>query len=101
MLRAVGRHLATPWVARMHRRQFVTLLATAAGGPSVVWAQQPSAKRVSVLMPLPEGDPGGRVEVEAFTMGLRELGWVEGRNVAILFRWAERRSERAAEIAAE
>jgi len=39
--------------------------------------------------------------VAAFVQRLRELGWVEGRNVAIEYRWAEGRSERFAEIAAE
>jgi len=37
----------------------------------------------------------------AFVQGLRELGWVEGRTVAIEYRWAEGRSERFAEVAAE
>ena len=39
--------------------------------------------------------------VAAFTQRLRELGWTEGRSVAIEYRWAEGRSERYAEIAAE
>ena len=39
--------------------------------------------------------------VAAFVQRLRELGWIEGRNVAIEYRWAEGRSERFAEIAAE
>src|SRR5262245_60465351 len=38
---------------------------------------------------------------EAFVRRLRELGWIEGRTIAIEFRWAEGRSERAAEIVAE
>src|SRR5829696_6004064 len=37
----------------------------------------------------------------AFVQRLRELGWIEGQNVAIEFRWAEGRSERSAEIASE
>ena len=39
--------------------------------------------------------------VAAFVQRLRELGWIEGRTVAIEYRWAEGRSSRAAEIAAE
>jgi putative ABC transport system substrate-binding protein len=39
--------------------------------------------------------------VAAFVQRLRELGWIEGRTVAIEYRWAEGRNERAAEIAAE
>ena len=42
-----------------------------------------------------------RAWVDAFVQRLRELGWIEGRTVAIEYRWAEGRSERAAEIAAE
>ena len=39
--------------------------------------------------------------VAAFVQRLRELGWIEGRTIAIEYRWAEGRAERAAEIAAE
>ena len=39
--------------------------------------------------------------IAAFVQRLRELGWIEGRNVAIEYRWAEGRTERSAEIAAE
>jgi hypothetical protein len=39
--------------------------------------------------------------VAAFVQRLRELGWIEGRNIAIEYRWAEARSERYGEIAAE
>ena len=42
-----------------------------------------------------------RVWVDAFTQRLRELGWIEGRTVAIEYRWGEGRPERYAEIAAE
>ncbi|MBV9247770.1 MAG: ABC transporter substrate-binding protein [Acetobacteraceae bacterium] len=44
---------------------------------------------------------GWREEVAAFAQRLRELGWIEGRTVAVEYRWAEGRSERFAEIAAE
>ena len=39
--------------------------------------------------------------VAAFVQRLRELGWIEGRNIAIEYRWTETRSERYGEIAAE
>jgi putative ABC transport system substrate-binding protein len=86
---------------QVKRRDFITLL----GGAAVAW---PVAAR---------GQQGGKLPtigffgsntlsaqnqwVSAFALRLRELGWTEGRNVAIVYRWAEGRTERAAEIAAE
>jgi putative ABC transport system substrate-binding protein len=73
----------------IRRRDFITLL----GGAVAVWplaarAQQPnSIRRVSVLMALPDGDPGGKAEVDSLNLGLRELGWVEGRNIHVEYRW--------------
>jgi putative ABC transport system substrate-binding protein len=85
----------------MKRREFITLLGgTAATWPLVVHAQQ-SAKLPTI------GFLGGttastmRQWTDAFVQRLRELGWVEGRTVAIEFRWAEGRSERYTEIASE
>jgi putative tryptophan/tyrosine transport system substrate-binding protein len=83
------------------RRAFITLLGSAA----VAW---PLAARAQQLPKLPTiGFLGGTSpsvvsqSVAAFLQRLRELGWVDGRNVAIEYRWAEGRSERFAEIAAE
>ena len=42
---------------------------------------------VGVLMSLAQNDPGGQAEVEAFYQGLAAVGWVEGRNIQIEFRW--------------
>jgi putative ABC transport system substrate-binding protein len=85
----------------MKRREFITLLGSAAAAwPLVVHAQQ-SAKLPTI------GFLGGttastmRQWTDAFVQRLRELGWVEGRTVAIEFRWAEGRSERYTEIASE
>src|SRR5262245_40103347 len=84
----------------MKRRAFITLLGGAAAWPLAARAQQ-STKLPTV------GFLGGTSpsvvsqSVAAFVQRLRELGWVEGRNVAIEYRWAEGRSERFAEIAAE
>jgi hypothetical protein len=73
----------------MRRRSLLTLLgASAAAWPLPAAAQQVGPmRRVSVLMTLPDGDPGGAVEVEALTSGLREHGWVEGRNIHVEYRW--------------
>jgi len=85
----------------MRRREFITLL----GGTAATW---PLAARAQQSAKLPTiGFLGGttastmRQWTDAFVQRLRELGWVEGRTVAIEFRWAEGRSERYAEIAAE
>src|SRR5215472_13256625 len=85
----------------MRRREFIRLLS----GAAVVW---PLAARAQQLPKLPTiGFLGGTSpsvvsqSVAAFVQRLHELGWVEGRNVAIEYRWAEGRSERFAEIAAE
>ena len=85
----------------MKRREFITLLGGAASRgrlrrgrssrrscrPSDSWARA-RLRRWSHY-------------VAAFVQRLRELGWIEGRNVAIEYRWAEGRGERFAEIAAE
>ena len=85
----------------MRRREFIALL----GGASVAW---PIAARAQQAGKLPTiGFLGAATSsawsqwVAAFVQRLRELGWIEGRTVAIEFRWAEGRPERSAEIAAE
>ena len=85
----------------MKRREFITLL----GGTAVAW---PLAARAQQPPKLPTigflGQSTPVIEsrrLAAFLKRLRELGWIEGRTVAIEYRWAEGRSERAAEIAAE
>jgi putative ABC transport system substrate-binding protein len=85
----------------MRRREFITLL----GGAAAAW---PVAARAQQTGKLPTiGFLGGTTPsaagqgVAAFVQRLRELGWTESRNLAIEYRWAEGRSERFAEIAAE
>jgi putative ABC transport system substrate-binding protein len=85
----------------MKRREFITLL----GGAAAAW---PVAARAQQTGKLPTiGFLGGTTPsaagqgVAAFVQRLRELGWTESRNLAIEYRWAEGRSERFAEIAAE
>jgi hypothetical protein len=85
----------------MRRREFISLLGGgAAAWPLAARAQQP-AKLPTIgfsdaTTPSTEGQ-----WVAAFVQRLGELGWVEGRAIAIEYRWAEGRAERAAEIAAE
>ena len=83
----------------MNRRAFITLLGGAAAWPLAARAQQ---ARVPTIGFLGANAPTAQMQwTAAFVQRLRELGWVEGRNVAIEYRWAEGRSERFAEIAAE
>src|SRR3984893_994595 len=85
----------------MKRREFITLLSGAvAVWPLAARAQQPGRlPTVGILGPTtPSAQPQWAI---GFLPRLRELGWVEGRTVAIESRWAEGRSERFAEIAAE
>jgi len=85
----------------MRRRDFITLLGGAAAAwPLVTHAQQPA--KLPTIGCLASGTP----EIQgrwwaAFVEQLRVLGWIGGRNVAIEHRWAEGRSERFTEIAAE
>ena len=85
----------------MRRRSFITLF----GGGAVSWplaarAQQP-AKLPTIGFLGPSTPLAMSQWVAAFAQRLRELGWIDGRTVAIEYRWAEGRSERLAEIAAE
>ena len=83
------------------RREFITLLGgVAVALPSVARAQQ-SAKQPTIGF-LGGGTPSSQSQwAIAFAQRLRELGWIEGRTVAIEYRWGEGRAERYAEIAAE
>jgi putative ABC transport system substrate-binding protein len=82
------------------RRKFITLLGGAAAWPLAARAQQPG--KLPTIGYLGGGGPiSQRAWVDAFVQRLRELGWIEGRTVAIDYRWGEGRNERYAEIAAE
>jgi ABC-type uncharacterized transport system substrate-binding protein len=86
----------------MRRREVITLLGGAAAAwPLTARAQQPLGK-VPTIGFLVSGTPSTHGHwVAAFVQRLRELGWIEDRTIAIVYRWAEGRTERAAEIAAE
>ena len=85
----------------MRRREFITLL----GGAAAAWPVSTRAQQVGKLPTIGLlGATTSLVEsqrVAAFVQRLRELGWIEGRTVAIEVRWAEGRNERFIEIAAE
>jgi putative ABC transport system substrate-binding protein len=84
----------------MRRREFITLLGGAAAWPVAAWAQQ-AGKRPTIGYIGGGGPITQRAWVEAFVHRLRELGWIEGRTIAIEYRWGEGRADRYAEIAAE
>jgi putative tryptophan/tyrosine transport system substrate-binding protein len=84
----------------MKRREFITLLGGAASWPLAARAQQ-SAKLPTIGFLGPNTATVMSKWVNAFVQRLRELGWIEGRTVAIEYRFAEGREERFAEIAAE
>src|SRR5262245_18340218 len=85
----------------MRRREFITLLGGAAAAwPLTALGQQ--TRKVPTIGFLGPNTPAIQSEwTAAFVQRLRELGWIEGRTIAIEYRWAEGRHERFSEIAAE
>jgi putative tryptophan/tyrosine transport system substrate-binding protein len=84
----------------MRRRGFIAAVGGAVVGPLAARAQQP-AKQPTIGF-LGSGTLEGQGQwVAAFLQRLRELGWIEGRNITIAYRWAEGNSDRADELAAE
>jgi putative ABC transport system substrate-binding protein len=71
----------------MRRREFITLVGGAAAWPVGAVAQQDRARRIGVLMGFAESDREGQAFVAAFREGLQKLGWAEGRNIRIDYRW--------------
>ena len=73
----------------MRRRQFLGIASGAVAWPLVARAQQAErVRRIGVLMAYANGDPEGQADVAAFREGLQTLGWVEGGNFRIDYRWA-------------
>ena len=84
----------------VRRRDFISLI----GGVAVAWplATYAQPAKLPTIGILGAATPSAWSQfVAAFVQRLRDLGWVEGRNVAIEFRWAEGRTERYTEIATE
>jgi putative ABC transport system substrate-binding protein len=86
---------------RTNRREVITLLGSAAlAWPLTARGQQPG-KLPTIGFLGTTSAAAWSPWTAAFTQRLRELGWIEGRTIAIEYRWAEGRGERFAEIAAE
>lgn len=84
----------------MRRREFMALVTGAATWPVTAGAQQPAMPVVGYLSSY-SSDGIGRSTVAAFLQGLTDAGFSEGRNVSIVYRWADGRYDRLAEMAAE
>jgi putative tryptophan/tyrosine transport system substrate-binding protein len=84
----------------MRRREFITLLGSGVAWPLAARAQQPAKLPTIGFMGQTTRSAAGEWTA-AFVQRLRELGWIDGRNVAIEYRWGEGRDERFGEIAAE
>src|SRR5215470_16152024 len=72
----------------MRRREFITLLGGAAAWPLSAEAQgSKQVPRIGVLMELAETDSQARSNVAALQRALRRLGWIDGRNLELKYRW--------------
>src|SRR5207253_8631087 len=83
----------------VNRRAFITLVGSAVAGPLAASAQQPTMAVIGLL-----GSATARQwapSVAAFLRGLSEVGFAEGRDVAIEYRWAENQYDRLPSLAAE
>ena len=85
---------------QLKRREVITLLGGAAAWPLAAQAQQPAQRPIIGYLGVATLSAESQ-RVAAFMQRLHQLGWIEGNNIAVEFRWAEGRTERAAEIAAE
>src|SRR5262245_34322127 len=88
--------------SHIERRKFLATLGGAAAWPLVARAQQRERlKRVGVLMNLTADDPESSDRVTAFAQGLQQLGWTNGHNVRIDYRWGSMDADRSRRPAAE
>src|SRR5271168_2784179 len=79
----------------MRRRDFIAGLGSAAAWPLAARGQQGERMRVGVLMGFEESNLEAKAFLSAFTQGLAEFGWTDGRNLQIDIRWTAANVERA------
>src|SRR5262245_19813831 len=84
----------------MRRREFITLLGSAAAWPLAARAQQPMPV-IGFLSSYSSSDAFAQYFLAAFHQGLKQAGYVEGQNVAVEYRWAGNEYERLTALAAE
>jgi putative ABC transport system substrate-binding protein len=86
----------------MQRREFITFLGGATAWPLTARAQQPDRmRRIGVLTGLAADDPEGQARNAAFLQVLQQLGWTDGRNVQIEYRWGAGNADNIRKYAAE
>jgi len=86
----------------MKRRDFISMIGAVSTWPLVARAQQGErVRRIGVLMSLGQSDPEGQARIKAFLEGLQALGWIEGRNLQIEYRWGGGSEDRIRAYAAE
>jgi len=71
----------------MKRRDFIGLVGVTAAAWPLIARAQPAMRKLGVLMIGAENDPDSKLRIAAFEQGLRELGWEDGRNIHIEYRW--------------
>src|SRR6516162_6214923 len=87
---------------QLRRRDFVTLLGVTVAWPLMARAQQAErVRRIGVLSILAENDPASRKRMAAFLQALQKLGWREGDNFRIDYRYALGKADDARRVVAE
>src|SRR5271155_1352827 len=71
----------------MKRRDFIGLVGVTAAAWPLIARAEPAMRKLGVLMIGAENDPDSKLRIAAFEQGLRELGWEDGRNIHIEYRW--------------